>query len=225
MERACPWTEIVCNQNQYRQTKGDDDMILFFRALMLTMVLSLVACRSARYVENRDDQMVNVGQINVQDWESSAEQMLQSLLNSGVLGGHGDERKVLMVSHVENKTRQHIDTDMLTKKIRIGLMRSGKAITTSYVKMGGPEDGAPDRVRELRTNDEFNQNKVPTKGQMVAPEYSLSGKIIQLDAASGKTKQSTFAFQLSLTNLKTGLAEWEDEVSVTKQGSKAAIGW
>lgn len=200
-------------------------MNLFFRALILTLTLSLMACRSARYVDDRDDQMVNVEQINVQDWESSAEKMLQSLLSSGVLGGHGDQRKVLMVSHVENRTRQHIDTDMLTKKIRIGLMKSGKAITTSYVKLGGPEDGAPDRVRQLRANDEFNQNKLPTKGQMVAPDYSLSGKIIQLDAAAGKTKQSTFTFQLSLTNVRTGLAEWEDEVSLTKQGSKAAIGW
>jgi uncharacterized protein (TIGR02722 family) len=187
--------------------------------------MSLVACQPAQYVNDRDDQMVNVDQINVQDWESSADVMLSSLLSSGALGGPGDERKVLMVSHIENQTRQHIDTDMLTKKIRVGLNKSGKALTTTAVTMGDPEDGASDRVRELRGNDEFNTGNIPGKREMVAPQYSLSGKILQLDAKAGKTKQSTFTFQLSLTNLRTGLAEWEDEVSVTKQGRKAAIGW
>ena len=38
-------------------------------------------------------------------------------------------------------------------------------------------------------------------------------------------RQSEFAFQLSLTDLKTGLSVWEEEKLIVKQGSRAAVGW
>ena len=86
-------------------------------------------------------------------------------------------------------------------------------------------DASSKAVRELRSDDEFNQETIPVKGNLVSPDYSLSGKIIQNNARAGRIKQSEFAFQLSLTDLKTGLAIWEEEKLIVKQGARAAVGW
>ena len=98
-------------------------------------------------------------------------------------------------------------------------------MTTTAVSVGGPEDEASMAVRELRGTAEFDQSTVQKEGTLVAPDYSLSGKIIQLNTKAGKYKQSAFAFQLSLTDLKNGLAVWEDEVQIVKKGKKAGVGW
>jgi len=35
------------------------------------------------------------------------------------------------------------------------------------------------KLRKLRANKKFNQKNLPKKGKLIAPDYLLSGKIIQ----------------------------------------------
>ena len=189
--------------------------------LIAAAVLPALAlgCATAKYIDHDGrDSIVNVGQINTQDWIRAADELTQSLLLSGAIQSVAGKPKVLMIGRIKNNTTQHIDTDSLMKKIRVSL-------TTTAVGLDGPEDESSKAVRELRADDEFNQTTIPGKGNLVSPDYSLSGKIIQNSARAGRIKQSEFAFQLSLTDLKTGLATWEEEKLIVKQGSRAAVGW
>ena len=199
-----------------------------FAKTITTALLPALAlgCASAKYIaEGGDDSIVNVGQINTQDWIHAADQLTQSLLLSGGIQSVAGKPKILMIGRIKNNTSTHIDTDSLMKKIRVALNKSGRALTTPAVGLDGPEDASSKAVRELRSDDEFNQETIPDKGNLVSPDYSLSGKIIQNNARAGRIKQSEFAFQLSLTDLKTGLAIWEEEKLIVKQGARAAVGW
>ena len=199
-----------------------------FAKTITTALLPALAlgCASAKYIgEGGDDSIVNVGQINTQDWIHAADQLTQSLLLSGGIQSVAGKPKILMIGRIKNNTSTHIDTDSLMKKIRVALNKSGRALTTTAVGLDGPEDASSKAVRELRSDDEFNQETIPDKGNLVSPDYSLSGKIIQNNARAGRIKQSEFAFQLSLTDLKTGLAIWEEEKLIVKQGARAAVGW
>ena len=199
-----------------------------FAKTITTALLPALAlgCASAKYIdEGGADSIVNVGQINTQDWIHAADQLTQSLLLSGGIQSVAGKPKILMIGRIKNNTSTHIDTDSLMKKIRVALNKSGRALTTTAVGLDGPEDASSKAVRELRSDDEFNQETIPDKGNLVSPDYSLSGKIIQNNARAGRIKQSEFAFQLSLTDLKTGLAIWEEEKLIVKQGARAAVGW
>ena len=190
-----------------------------------------LGCATAKYIDHDGrDSVVNVGQINTQDWIRAADELTQSLLLSGAIQGVAGKPKILMIGRIKNNTTQHIDTDSLMKKIRVALNKGGRALTTTAVGLDGPEDESSKAVRELRADDEFNQATIPGKGNLVSPDYSLSGKIIQNNARARRgllptIRQSEFAFQLSLTDLKTGLAVWEEEKLIVKQGSRAAVGW
>ena len=195
---------------------------------IILVLIVLTSCRTAKvtYVDPASNEgITTVRSIDIHDWNSAAEKNISSLLESGVLDSADGKKKVIMVSHVRNNTTEHIDTDLLVKKIRVALNRSGKVLTTTAVGVGGPEDQASMAVRELRETSEFDQSTVQQEGTLIAPDYSLSGKIIQLNTKAGKFKQSAFAFQLSLTDLKNGLAMWEDEVQIVKKGKKAGVGW
>jgi hypothetical protein len=56
------------------------------------------------------------------------------------------------------------------------------------------------------------------------PDYTLSGKIIEDRTAAGRTKQTSYIFQLSLSS-RDGIAVWEDERTIVKQGKRASVGF
>ena len=180
----------------------------------------------ARYIDPTAGQgMTTVGDINAQDWSLASDEMIQSLLRSTAIDSEDGRRVVLMIGNIQNNTTARVDTDLLTKKIRIGLNRSGKVVTTTAVGLNGPEDESSMAVRELRGSSEFNQTTVAGQGEMVAHDYSLSGKIIQQSVRAGRTRSATYTFQLSLTDIRTGLAFWEDEREISKLGKKPAVSW
>lgn len=160
------------------------------------------------------------------DFEKAAMDATQSLLSSGALNRPGGGRYIVAIDQIINDTTQRIDTDLLIKKIRIAMLNSGKAVVTSAVKVGGPESTLSHSVRELRDNDEINQKTVAKKGTIMAPDMGLSGKIIQRNAKTYKGDQLVeYYFQLTLTELASGLAFWEDEIVVGKLGSNKTVTW
>ena len=61
---------------------------------------------------------------------------------------------------------------------------------------------------------------------MAAPELSLSGKLIQQNNRLGDGSQRVdYEFQLALTDLRTGLALWEDSEPINKLGSGRVVAW
>jgi PBP1b-binding outer membrane lipoprotein LpoB len=105
-------------------------------------------------------------------------------------------------------------------------MNSGQVVMTSAVGAGDGTDKMVYHVRELRNSDEFNQNTIAQKGQLIAPELSISGKIIQRDVRyeRGKT-QVEYYFQLKVTNIANGLRFWQKEEFIGKRGSSKSVSW
>ena len=164
--------------------------------------------------------------LDYRDFEYSAKQAVDSFLNSPLSRKPGSNAPwVMAISRIVNDTTLNIDTDQLVKKIRIALLNSGRVITTTAVAAGGPEDSMSAQVRELKDSDLFNQNTVAKRGTMVAPELSLSGKIIQRTNKVGSKQQVDYYFQLTTTNIKTGLAYWEFEEVIAKLGSNSKFSW
>ena len=106
-----------------------------------TLPALMLGCATARYIDHDGrDSIVNVGQINTQDWIRAADELTQSLLLSGTINSVAGKPKVMMIGRIKNNTNQHIDTDSLMKKIRVALNKGGRALTTTAVGLDGPED-------------------------------------------------------------------------------------
>ncbi|HXF11264.1 MAG TPA: hypothetical protein VN625_10810 [Desulfuromonadaceae bacterium] len=192
-------------------------ILLPIAAAVTAVIIS--GCASAHYVETGGrENVVTVGQINIQDYIQAANASVQELLASGALDRVQNPPAVLAISRIVNNTGQQIDTDLLTKKIRVALLQSGKALTTTTMGLGGTAEDP--LAKGMQQENEFMNDQKPSR----LPDFSLSGKIIQTLARAGSTRQSTFSFQLSLTD-KSGLAVWEGEKEITKQGSQSSVGF
>jgi penicillin-binding protein activator len=194
-----------------------------------TVLLSILAaatpfvfggCSSAHYIQTGGkESVVTVGQINIQDFIQAADNASKDLLASGVLDKVANPPAVLAISRIVNNTGQQIDTDLLTKKIRVALLNSGKAQTTTTLGPGGTSEDP--MAKGLQQEAEFKADQKTTR----TPDFTLSGKIIETRAQAGGTQQSTYSFQLSLTDPRSGLAVWEGEKEITKQGSRSSVGF
>lgn len=186
--------------------------------------LLLSGCASkndAKYVDSQGpNTIVSLNQINIQDWNNAADKLVASLLASGVLERAPELPAVMAISRIRNNTQQQVDTDNLTKKIRIALNQTGKVVTTTTLGADGKvEDAVAADVGAMKS---FMAGE---KQKTVLPYYTLSGKLLEDRVRSGSTQQVTYTFQLSLTTTKNGLAVWEGEELITKQGQRSSVGW
>jgi hypothetical protein len=173
----------------------------------------------AHYVETGGrENIVNVGRINIQDYIQAADTLVQDLKGSGVLTKVANPPAVLAISRIVNNTSQQLDTDILIKKIRVSLSNGGQALTTTTMGIGGHAEDP--LAKSISDETAFMNDQKTTR----LPDFSLSGKIIETTARAGSTRQSTYSFQLSLTD-KSGLAVWEGEKEITKQGARSSVGF
>ena len=199
-------------------------------AVLFVIPFFLAGCEEVQKVDTKNDTGKQVMSLDYRDFDQAASDMIQSLLHSGVLSKNDGSRYVLATSKVTNDTMQRIDTDQLTAKIEEDMMNSGQVVMTSAV--GGKESNRDETVygmrdvRDSSRGEEFNQPTMPQKGQIIAPELSMSGKIFQRNLRYDKDNQQVeYYFQLKLTDVKTGLRFWQKEVPIVKRGSNKTVSW
>ena len=196
------------------------------KMIPMALCLALAACGGTRVVDLNDPDEVNamqqVMELEYRDWTNTAEKMTKSMLDSGAL--KAQQKPVIAIGNIVNDTTQRIDTDILTKKIRTTLMKSGNVqIATNF----SGEDITSDKVRAQRNNAEYDQSTIAKTGTLIAPNMSLSGKMIQRNLKlesgwfSSVDTRVEYYLQLTLTDLKSGLSIWEDEQPIIKEGKDA----
>ncbi|MBR1380530.1 MAG: penicillin-binding protein activator LpoB [Alphaproteobacteria bacterium] len=190
------------------------------------LCLALCACGETRVVDlnNQADveSMQHVMELEYRDWENAATKMTDSMLKSGAFARVANP--VIAIDDIKNDTMQRIDTDLLVKKIRKTIVNSGRAqIATTFTG----EETMSNKMRAMRGNSEYNASTIAEQGTLVAPNISLSGKMIQrnLNLKSGwfsnVDTRVEYYMQLTLTDLKTGLSIWEEEEPIVKEGDHA----
>lgn len=192
------------------------------RMLVPAMLVALAApaCERARYIETGSPEgIISVGEVDMQDILRASSGMLESLIETGVLKTAKNTPAELVIDQVVNDTSSRFSVDELTYRMREQLVNSGQAaVVTTYGQT--PEDKT---AQDLLRRQAFLKGE--RASQMPDPDFSLSGKITQVKRTAGDTKQVSYTFRLTLTNIRTGLESWTKTVSMTKVGNKPAVGF
>ena len=196
------------------------------KMIPIALTLALCACGGTRVVDLNDEKdvaaMQDVMELEYRDWTNTAEKMTDSMLKSNAF--RKVQNPVIAMGNIVNDTQQRFDTDILTKKIRTTLLKSGTAqIATNF----SGEDLTSEKMRTQRSNAEYDQSTIAKTGTLVAPNMSLSGKMLQRNLKlqsgilSSVDTRIEYYLQLTLTDLKTGLSVWEDEQPIIKEVTHA----
>ncbi|GLO61285.1 penicillin-binding protein activator LpoB [Vibrio sp. MACH09] len=155
------------------------------------------------------------------DLQKIAAEMTDSMLMSGSVAAiTRDNRPIVFVERIKNKTSEHIDTESVTDTISTKMLNSGKF---RFVDM--------DRVESVRkqlnfqNNDELvNQSSAIQFGKMVGAQYMLYGNLASIVKQTGSKKDVYYKMTMRLMDLESGLIEWADETEIRKQQEKSLLG-
>lgn len=192
--------------------------------------LALAGCQSRTHVERIDSDstqgLATVDRLDFKDYQITAEGLINKMLASGRLDPHTEDGPaVMMVSTIRNSSMQHIDTQLLTQRITISLDKSEKVITTTAHSGRGAIDPATAESRDLPNSDLYDPTTTQRRGTAIAPSLSLAGEITQLTRKEGRRSESYFMIYMAVTDLRTGLAVWQDAEEIVKQGTRSRFGF
>ncbi|HMP73228.1 MAG TPA: hypothetical protein PKE55_08195 [Kiritimatiellia bacterium] len=193
---------------------------------LLVVAILICGCASPSRIDPKGTQTVTtVSKLDIQDATDAAGELAQSLLDSGVLGRNGKPSTVAVDSFV-NSTGESINRDEVLKKIRVVLNKAGVAQTMTAMGDAGDLQGesaiaskaARERLKSAQIDAFLKGEEAP---EAIYPDFSLTFKILDNRVRVGvvrHTQQVTYIFQMSLTDVSTGAAVWEEETQITKKG-------
>lgn len=188
------------------------------------VTLASAACNKAKYVDPKGkDLVVNVDRMNIQDWSMLSDQVVQSMVSSGVLSRLPNQPAGMLLNPCVNTTTQQFDTDAIIKKIRIALMNTGRVEVIMADDMFG---GAEDRIaREAQRRKDKAAGIDTDASNKNVPDVTVTAKLLEDRTRAGSTRQVAYILQMTLTNTATGRAVWEGEAQVVKQGERSSVGF
>tara|TARA_B110000014_G_C20042001_1_gene541640 strand:- start:39 stop:665 length:627 start_codon:yes stop_codon:yes gene_type:complete len=198
------------------------------KALITTGMILAIAitsgCTNKSVVKYGDATAIETTDTNFgsTDLQTVANQMTDSLLTSPVVSTlTANNRPIMFVERLKNKTSEHIDTESITDSISTKLLRSGKF---RFVDMS--------RVNAAREQIDFQQNsgmvdpnKAMQFGRQVGAEYMLYGNLSSIVKSNKDKSDVYYKFTLRLMDLQSGLVEWADETEIRKTKQKEYVSW
>jgi uncharacterized protein (TIGR02722 family) len=136
----------------------------------------------------------------------------------------GNDRPLIRVTDVRNKTTEHIDTKAITDAIRTRLIRSGKV---RFVADTSEQAVRKEMIEEQKWGQSAlaDPQSAPEMGKIQAAKHHLFGELVSITTAEGRTKERYYRFTLSLQNVETGVLEWADSKEILKRGERHLVGW
>ncbi len=126
---------------------------------------------------------------------------------------------IVMVTKLQNKTSEVIDTQNITDMITVDLTNSGKV---QFVDKAAREDISEEY--NYQDSGTVSRETKKGKGKQVGADLILNGRIDSIVQEVGKDKTVYYKITLNMTNLSTGLIVWTDQKQIRKTFRKQSVG-
>ena len=134
-------------------------------------------------------------------------------------------RPLLMLSTIQNNTSEHIDSRLMTERLREVLFNSGKVRFTTFAAGSGQSvDSATADARELANDPNVRASTLRQRGTVNAYDLSLGGTIIRQTATAGRANEISYMFSLTLTDNNTGEGVWAYTKEIKRQHTRGMFG-
>ena len=142
-----------------------------------------------------------------------------------------NEKPIVIIYNVANRTAEHIDTNAITDEIRLELLNTGK-----FRFINDKQRVNIDNEMQYQYDlDNAHGGVLPesqiAKAKQLGVQYILSGTLYSIDKEEPKQVRlkkkvlKYYSLNLELTDIKTGLIAWADKTEIIREASKPFIGW
>jgi penicillin-binding protein activator len=194
-------------------------------ALFTVVICAFVmtACGPRQFVKGQYDENVEDTNLLTDKWsESDMQSAVRDLVASATAHPSIAQAKrppIVMVTRLQNKTSEHIDTQSIADMFTAELMRSGK---TQFVDKAAREDIAEEY--DYQDSGMVSRETKKGKGGQIGADFIMNGRLDSIVQEAGREKTVYYKMTMNLTNLKTGLIQWTDYKQLRKQFKKKRVG-
>ncbi|MBC7742323.1 MAG: penicillin-binding protein activator LpoB [Bdellovibrionaceae bacterium] len=190
--------------------------------LILAGLLGLSSCGPKAFVKGQYDDVQRENLMNDQWSETDMQVIVKAMVDS--LTAHpaiANAKKIpiVMVTNLQNKTSEHIDTQSIMDMVRVDLTNSGKV---GFVDKEARQDMSNEYDYQ-NTGMVSGETKTKAGGQTGA-DFIINGRLDSITQEVGKDKSVYYKITLNLTNLKTGIVTWTNQKQLRKTFKKKSVG-
>lgn len=184
--------------------------------------LSMASCGPKAFTKGEYDDVNRENMLDDQwsetDMQKAVESMVASMIKHPSIA-NAKTPPVVMVTGLQNKTSEHIDTQSIMDMVRVELMRTGKV---AFIDKEARQDIA-DEYNYHNSGMVAETSKKGPGGQ-VGPDFIINGRLDSIVKEVGKDKTVYYKLTLNMTNLKTSMIAWSDDKQIRKTFKKKTIG-
>jgi uncharacterized protein (TIGR02722 family) len=126
---------------------------------------------------------------------------------------------IVMVTRLQNKTSEVIDTQSITDMFQVELQNSGKV---AFVDKAAREDMAEEY--QYQASGMVARESQKSGGGQVGADLILNGRLDSIVQEAGRDKTVYYKLTMNMTNLKTGLIVWTGQKQMRKIFKKQRVG-
>ena len=194
-----------------------------FLAILCISGLMLQACSSREFVRGSYDDVDQENLLNDRWSETDMQKAVADLVNSMTRHREIAEARrppILMVTKLQNKTSEVIDTQNIMDMIRVELSQNGRV---KFVDKAARQDVADEY--EYQSSGMVSNDSKKGKGGQIGADYIVNGRLDSIVQQAGGDKTVYYKLTLNMTNLKTNLIEWTGQKQIRKKYKKQRVGW
>lgn len=182
-----------------------------------------VGCGPKAFVKGNYDDVERENLLNDQwsetDMQKAVADLVASMMKQPTIA-NAKMPPVVMVTGLQNKTSEHIDTQNIMDMVRVELMRTGRV---SFVDKEARQDIADEYNYQNSGMVDDTSKKGP--GGQTGADFIVNGRLDSIVQEVGKDKTVYYKLTLNMTNLKTSVMSWSDYKQIRKTFRKKSIGF
>jgi uncharacterized protein (TIGR02722 family) len=182
---------------------------------LISLSILLLSSCSTPTINYVDPNAVNnlTTNFNHNDLRMVAREMTAQLIQSGKM----NSCRFFTISPVKNATDQYIDTSVMSNSMA-DMLTDSNAISARYVVSSAEMQNQVDELERQNQSGLYDKSSIVPKGKMTGAQCRIDGKLTNDTsvAPDGKTTLVAYTFFVQIFDIKTGVALWRKEKSISK---------
>ena len=203
-----------------------EDTMLKKSVLLIAVLLLIISCGGPTKQVSRigvDTTTDLSGRWNDTDARQVSEKIVDDVLDANWLFnwmGDNEEKPIVIVGTIGNKTSEHINTETFATDIERELVNSGKVRFVAAKKQR-------DEIRDERLDQQSQASEETSKrlAQELGADFMLQGTLSSIEDAIDGKKVVYYQADMNLVNLETNEIVWMGSKKIKKFVAQSKLKW
>lgn len=186
------------------------------------LLLTVASCGPKGFIKGEYDDVENENLMDDRWSETDMQKVVEKLvakMGKSRAIKNAKRPPIVMVTRLQNKTSEHIDTQSIMDMVRVELTNGGGV---RFVDKAARDDVSEEY--EYQGSGMVSKETQKSKGGQIGADFIVNGRLDSIVKDINSRKTVYYKITLNMTNLKTNIIEWTGYEQLRKKYRKQRMG-